>query len=196
MVSMSISNRVRPSGTTATSLILVAGLFAGILDVAMGLPPHGTGDDIAATRPGDTDGDIASAASNMNDWGTIAAMRWRQRSMPDQFQQAVGRVPGMVRLMQVMTTRHRRRDIVKNIRRHLVTGSGPHTIAYLTCEAEWNERQSLLHWAAFYGEKEVAEFVLSAPGVVVNAVGANRLRSRPLHLAYCQVDAGCTGNRR
>ncbi|CEO98757.1 Ankyrin repeat domain-containing protein [Plasmodiophora brassicae] len=181
---MSISNLIRPSGTTATSLILVTGLFAGILHVAMASPPHGTNDDSAATCPGDTDGHPAFAASDINSWDVIAAMSCG-RSTQGSAQQAVDRAPGMVRLMQTARTATERRAIADKLREHLLTCSGrPVAIGSLICRARWHDRQSLLHWAAFHGEKDIAEFVLSAPGVAVNARGASR--RTPLHLAAHQ----------
>ncbi|SPR01812.1 unnamed protein product (mitochondrion) [Plasmodiophora brassicae] len=159
---MSISNRNRPA--QAGYLLLIASLLAPSV-MAFSL-------DALAAR-------ITSAS--VNNWATISSMRGVLEA--ETFQLLVDRAPALERLRHVADTRQRK-SVVDTLRHRLLTGSG--NALFINYMGQWHNNLTLLQWAAYHGETVVVQFLLSVPGILVNAVARNPTGRTPLHLASSQ----------
>ncbi|CEP01614.1 hypothetical protein PBRA_008556 [Plasmodiophora brassicae] len=109
---------------------------------------------------------MVAIASTKRTWGDVVAMREEMLS-PNAHRFVVDNAPGVVRLGQVAST-NSQQELVERIRHHLAAGDGGGDIAFVN-SVRWNRLGNVLHWAASQGEDLIAELLLSAPDIDVNA---------------------------
>ncbi|XXQ39752.1 Ankyrin repeat domain-containing protein [Plasmodiophora brassicae] len=148
---MSVGNRI-PSLATASAACLL--LIVGVVDVAV-LATSSSGDDLG----------YETASTRSDDWSAIASSRGK--SVPEEHY--YHSAPGMVRLRELANT-HAKMKIVAKLHDCLLTGKG--NVAFVNdVKPHWDERMTLLQWAAYHGEADVVKFLLSVPGMRLNTQG-------------------------
>lgn len=128
---------------------------------------------------------LTSAIASMNrGWGDVSAMRGDLHA--DLLSFVVDKTPSVVRLGQVAHS-DAQRAIVRRIRDALMLGGN----ASLVNTDEWDASGNLLHWAVRHEDELIVAFLLTAPGIDVNAEDAGFCA--PLHMAVAIGNVAIVG---